>query len=280
MTTSFLAPTQLEQALQLLAEREPPEILAGGTDLWPKWTSGQPRPGRVLSLHRLVELRAVEDRDGQLRIGAACVHAALVRSVAVQRACPALAAAAATIGAAQIQNQATIGGNLANASPAADLPPPLLAAGAEVELCSTAGTRRVPLDHFFLGYRKIDRRPDELLTAVVVPSLPAGSRERFRKIGTRRAQAISKVVGACRLAVGDDGVITAAGIALGSVAATSIRLPELERWLVGRACDARTAASAEEQARQAVRPIDDLRSSAEYRTHVVGRLVYNWVLDR
>jgi CO/xanthine dehydrogenase FAD-binding subunit len=280
MTTSFHAPTELEQALALLAERDPPEILAGGTDLWPKWSAGQPRPARVLSLHRLAELRRIELHDGELHIGAACVHAALVRSVVVQRACPALAAAAATIGAAQIQNQGTIGGNLVNASPAADLPPALLAASAEVTITSTAGTRRLPLDRFFLGYRTIDRRPEELLTAVIVPELPSAGRERFRKVGTRRAQAISKVVGACRLTVGGDGAIAAVAVAFGSVAATPVRLHDLERWLVGQPCDAHTAAAAEERARQAVQPIDDLRSSAAYRTHVVGRLVHSWVLDR
>jgi len=282
---SFLAPTTLEEALALVGAEPRPEVLAGGTDLWPLWTSGQrARPSRVLSLHRLAELRQIEELAAQssgapplLRIGGACVHAQLVASPAVRRASPGLAAAAATIGAAQIQNRGTVGGNLVNASPAADLPPPLVAAGAEVELTSRArGARRVPVDRFFRGYRDVDRAPDELLTAVLVPQLAPPARELFRKVGTRRAQAISKVVGSCRLAVAD-GRVVAAGIAFGSVGPTVVRLEQLERWLVGQAPTAEVAEEAGERAAAAVVPIDDLRSSAAYRRHVVGRLLRGFI---
>ncbi len=280
---SFLAPGRLEEALALLAEAAataaPLEILAGGTDLWPKWlASGAPRPARVLSLHRLAELRQIQLEGGWLRLGAACTHSALRRSPEVLRASPSLAEAAATIGAVQIQNQGTLGGNLINASPAADLPPPLVAAGAEVELASTAGARRLPLAELYTGYRQLARRPEELLTAVWVPALPAGGREAFRKVGTRRAQAIAKVSAACRLRLDEGGRVAEAGLALGSVAATVVRLPALERWLIGRALGEETAAEAEAQAREAVTPIDDLRSTADYRRHVVGRLVHGFLL--
>ena len=277
----WLAPTSLSEALSALARGSPPEILAGGTDLWPKWNAGQARPARLLSLHRLAELRRIERHEGgALRVGAMCTHAELCRSTEVRQACPALAEAAATIGAVQVQNQGTLGGNLVNASPAADLPPPLVAAGAEVELISTAGSRRVPLDRFYTGYRQLDRRPDELLVAVLVPALPRGARERFRKVGTRRAQAISKVVGSCRLELEADGTLARAALAFGSVAPVVVRLAELERWLAGRRADEATARGAEEQARAAVQPIDDVRSSADYRRHVVGRIVRGWILGR
>lgn len=277
--TTWLAPATLEEALASLAETRA-EILAGGTDLWPKWSSGQPRPERVLSLHRLGALRGIALEAGVLRIGAACTHSELARSEAVRRACPALAEAALTVGAIQIQNQGTIGGNLANASPAADLPPPLVAAGAEVELASArGGTRWLPLDAFYLGYRRTARREDELLTEVRLPALPAGARERFRKVGTRRAQSIAKVAVAGRIALAADGTIARAGIALGSVGPTVVRLAALEAWLCGRAPDAETARAAEARARAAVQPIDDLRSSADYRRHVAGRLVHNLILD-
>jgi CO/xanthine dehydrogenase FAD-binding subunit len=277
--SAFYAPETVEQALQALANAtERPIVLAGGTDLWPQWTGGlTPRPERVLSLHRLRELRLIELlEEGVLRIGAACTHGDLVRSELVRQACPAVAEAAATIGAVQIQNRGTVGGNLINGSPAADLPPPLAAAGAEVELASVDGPRCVALDHFYTGYRALDRRPDELLLAVRVPALPAGALERFSKVGTRRAQAISKVVGACRLQLAD-GVVARAGIAFGSVAPTVVRLHALEQWLVGRTPDAQTAEQAETRAAAEVQPIDDLRSSAEYRRYVVGRLVRRWI---
>jgi CO/xanthine dehydrogenase FAD-binding subunit len=274
----FLAPANLEQALEQLRDHPGAEVLAGGTDLWPQWTAARRRPEQVLSLHKLSGLRGISDEGAALRIGAATTHTDLVRSELVARACPALAEAAATVGAVQIQNQGTIGGNVINASPAADLPPPLVAAGAALELTSAArGPRTVALDAFYRGYREIDRAPDELLTAILVPALPAGGREAFHKVGTRRAQAISKVMGACRLTFGADGTIATAGVAFGSVAATVLRLTELEGWLVGRAADATTAEAAGERAAAAVHPIDDVRSSADYRVHVVGQLVRRWI---
>jgi carbon-monoxide dehydrogenase medium subunit len=280
--TAFLAPEELDDALARLAERPAPVVLAGGTDLWPLWTSEglEARPERVLSLHRLRELRVIEEVEGgsAIRIGAACTHTDLVRSELVRGACPAVAEAAATIGAIQVQNRGTIGGNIVNASPAADLPPSLMVADAEVELASASGgARSVALARFFTGYRQLDRRDDELLVAVRVPRLPDGALERFRKVGTRRAQAISKVVGACRLTRGSDGAFESAALAFGSVAPTAVRLPALERWLVGQAPGSPVAEEAERRAVEEVSPIDDLRSSAEYRAYVVGRLVRMWI---
>jgi CO/xanthine dehydrogenase FAD-binding subunit len=290
MSATFIAPGTLEEALGMLrdahaGEEHAPTVLAGGTDLWPQWTAAGQRPARVLSLHRIEELRVIEhdsDRsDGLLRVGATCTHGEIARSELVRRACPALAEAAATVGAVQIQNRGTIGGNLVNASPAADLPPPLAAAVAQVELASSdSGVRRVPIDRFFTGYRQIDRQPDELLTAILVPALPENAREQFRKVGTRRAQAISKVMGACRLELDPETcAITRAGIAFGSVAPTVVRLHGLERWLQGRARDEQTASEAGARAASAVQPIDDLRSSADYRRHVVGRMVRRWIAE-
>ena len=277
---TFWAPDTLDGALEILSKGDCPKpaVLAGGTDLLAQWAAGEQRPEQVLSLHRLPGMRQIYMDDDVLRIGATATHAEVVRSEEVARCCPAVAAAAATIGATQIQNRGTVGGNLVNASPAADLPPPLVAAGAEVELVSLQGARRVALDAFYLGYRKIDLRPDELLAAVLVPPLPTGAREHFRKIGTRRAQAISKVMGACRLEMGDDGRITRAGVAFGSVAPVVMRAVVLEQWLEGRLPDAGTAEEAERRAADLVQPIDDLRSSADYRRYIVGRIMRNWIL--
>ncbi|MFH1131514.1 MAG: xanthine dehydrogenase family protein subunit M [Pseudomonadota bacterium] len=277
-SAEFFVPADLQNALEVLGRNESVKILAGGTDLWPKWTSEGNKPQRVLSLHSIKELRAIDEEEGELRIGATCTHADLIRSDLVQKACPGLVQAASEVGAIQIQNRGTIGGNLSNASPAADLPPPLVAAGAKVELASTKGTRIVPLNLFFTGYRTLDLRSDELLTAVLVPFLPQGAKEFFRKVGTRKAQAISKVVGSCRLQTNPDGTIASVGIAFGSVGPTVIRMYDLEKWLTGRAAGPETASEAAELAEKRVQPIDDLRSSAEYRRHVVGRLVYSWIV--
>ena len=277
---TFNAPETLEEAL-IIRKREPQAvILAGGTDLWPQWSSGVPAPSRVISLHRMVRLRRIEVEDEFLRVGAACTHSDLVGNELVRKFCPALSEAAATVGAAQIQNRGTIGGNVVNGSPAADLPPPLVAAEALLELTSINGVRQVSIDAFYRGYKDVDLRPDELLTSVLIPPLPERAREHFHKVGTRRAQAISKVVGACRLEFGEDGTITRAGVAFGSVGPTVVRARDLERQLVGRVPDAPTAQRAAAMARGAVNPIDDLRSSAEYRVHVCGVMVRNWLLNK
>lgn len=275
----FLAPRHLAEALELLAASPTVQILAGGTDLWPQWTSGsKPKPAQVLSLHRLAELRMIQAQEGLLRLGACCTHRELATSPLVARLAPTVAEAAATIGALQIQNRGTLGGNLANGSPAADLPPPLVACSARVELSSVRGTRHLPLHAFYRGYRTLDLAADELVTAVLIPPLPPGAREHFRKVGTRRAQAISKVVGACRLGLLPDGTIGQAGLAFGSVAATVLRLTELETWLPGHPADAETAALAEQRTLELVHPIDDVRSSADYRRFLCGRLVHAFVL--
>lgn len=276
---SVSSPENLDEALAIRKRHPEAVILAGGTDLWPHWSSGAPAPDRVISLHRLSQLRRIVVDDDFLRVGALCTHTDLVRDETVQRLCPALSQAAATVGATQIQNQGTIGGNVVNASPAADLPPPLVAAEALLELTSSLGVRQVAIDAFYRGYREIDLRPDELLTAVLIPPLPKGAREHFTKVGTRRAQAISKVAGACRLELGQDGTITRAGLAFGSVGPTVIRARALERWLEGRLLDLPTAEQAAGKVHEAVTPMDDLRSTAEYRSHVCGVMVKNWLLN-
>ncbi len=278
MSQDLLAPDTLEEVLAALADPAPPVVLAGGTDLWPQWTSGKiPRPRRVLSLHRLASLRQIRREGDHLHVGAQCTHADLWRSDRVRGASPALALAAATVGAVQIQQRGTVGGNLAEASPAADLPPPLCAAGAAVALASVRGVRHVPLPAFYLGYRQTARQPDELITAVRVPALPAGGQEHFYKVGTRKAQAISKAAGACRLVLGPDGAIASCGLAFGSVGPTVVRLAALEAWLLGQRPSAAVAQEAGLRAAEGVQPIDDLRSTAAYRRHVVGQLVQRWI---
>jgi carbon-monoxide dehydrogenase medium subunit len=267
-------PESLREALAALKdEAGRGRILSGGTDLMVQWASGAvPIPDRALSIFQLRELKGIEENGDALIIGAAVTHAELRNSPLVQKHLPALAAAAATVGGAQIQARGTIGGNVANASPAGDLPPALIITDGVVVVASAAGEREIPLTEFFLDYRKIDLRPDELIVRFVLPKMPKGGREFFWKIGPRAAQAISKVMGACRIVM-ERKMVKAAAIALGSVAPTVVRLWDFESWLEGQKLDEDIAFEAEQHVAAAVSPIDDIRSTAEYRKWVSGRIV-------
>ena len=194
-------PETLREALGALkGESNRGRILSGGTDLMVQWASGVlPVPDHAISVFQIPELRKIEEEDNAIVIGAAVTHAELRTSALVQRHLPALAAAAGTVGGAQIQARGTIGGNVANASPAGDLPPALIITDGVVVVASTEGQREIPLTEFFLDYRKIDLRPDELIVRFILPKVPKGGREFFWKIGPRAAQAISNVMGACRI---------------------------------------------------------------------------------
>lgn len=267
-------PETLREALAALADgAHGTRILAGGTDLMVQWASGViPPPEHVVSIFHLPELKSIQEEDSALVIGAAVTHAEIRDSALVQKHLPALAAAAATVGGAQIQARGTIGGNVANASPAGDLPPALLITDGVVVVASASGEREIPLTEFFLGYRKIDLRPGEVIMRFLLPKMPKGGRELFQKIGPRAAQAISKVMGACRVVM-ERKMIKSAAIALGSVAPTVVRLWDFESWLEGQKLDEDVAFEAEQHVAAAVKPIDDIRSTAEYRKWVSGRIV-------
>ena len=265
-------PKTLAEAVRLQAdEKTRGKLLAGGTDLMVQWASGAPRPERATSVWNLPELSAIEIFPDCVEIGAGVTHAFLRDAAQIHRHVPALVAAAATVGAAQIQARGTLGGNAANASPAGDTAPALLVTGGTVRLASRAGTREVPLAEFWTGYRKIAARPDEIIVAFRLPKR-GKAQERFRKIGTRRAQAISKVMAASRILV-EKGTIRAAAIALGSVAPTPVRLAAVEAFLVGKKLSPKLIDEAEKLAQATVQPIADIRSTAEYRRWASGRLV-------
>ncbi len=252
--------------------------LAGGTDLMVRITGeiGEP-PARLLDVSRLDELRGLEVRGDILAVGALTTYTDLRASSVVAAHLPVLAEAAATIGAVQIQNRGTIGGNVVNASPAGDMLPVLLATDAAVVLGSARGERSVAAVDFWTGYRATARGEDELVLRVEVP-LPAGRRVRFRKVGTRRAQAISKVVMA--VAWQPDGdAWRHVRVALGSVAATPVRVPAAEAALEGQRPDAVTADAAQKAVTAAIAPIDDVRSTADYRRMVTGRILHRLLRD-
>jgi CO/xanthine dehydrogenase FAD-binding subunit len=275
------SPTRLATAYELLADGAgaPWRPLAGGTDLMVQMTGeiGEP-PERVLDIWGLDELRGIVLEEGAVVIGALTTYTELRRSPVVAEHLPALVDAAATIGAAQIQNRGTIGGNVINASPAGDTLPVLLAVGAEMVLGSAAGERIIGAEDFWPAYRTTARRDDELLLRIRIPLVP--DREvRFRKIGTRRAQAISKVVMALAWRSGDDGVWTDVRLALGSMAATTVRARTAESALEGAAPTKEVADAAAAALVSELEPIDDVRSTADYRRLVSGRVLHRMIRD-
>ena len=268
------SPASLEDAYRLLADDGAAwRPVAGGTDLLVQITGELgPPPDRVLDLWALDELRGITLDGDELVIGALTTYTELRGSALVDELLPALAAASATIGAAQIQNRGTIGGNLGNASPAGDTLPIWLATDAAIVLGSAEGERSVAASSFFTGYRETARRDDELVVRVRVPLLPR-RHVRFRKVGTRRAQAISKVVLALAWLTGEDGAWHETRVALGSVAATPIRAARTEAALDGRHPVRETADSAVAALEGEIHPIDDVRSTADYRRVVAGRVL-------
>jgi xanthine dehydrogenase small subunit len=272
------SPRHLSEAYRLLTDGAPRPI-AGGTDLMVQITGelGEP-PERVLDIWHLDELRGIRVDGDALVLGALTTYTEIRRSPIVAEFLPALADAAATIGAAQIQNRGTLGGNVVNASPAGDTLPILLATGAEIVLGSARGERRVAADEFWTAYRKTARADDELVLRIRIPLAP--DREmRFRKIGTRRAQAISKVVMALAWRAGAGQRLTDVRLALGSIAATPVRVRRTEAVLEGAAPDRETADRAAETLAAEIHPIDDVRSTADYRRAVASRVLHRLIRD-
>lgn len=260
---ALLQPRTLADALAMLRDEGPLVPLAGCTDVYVTLNFGTQPATRFLNLWGLDELRGIEAMDGGLRIGALATHTELQRSPLVLERLPMLAAACREVGGVQIQNRGTLGGNVANASPAGDTLPVLAAADAVVVLRSAEGERRVPFNELYTGYRATVMRPDELIVAIEVPVVEGA--QWFRKVGTRAAQAISKVVMA---AVRGDRP----RISIGSVAPTVVRLRGTEEALASGA----TIVDAQAVLMREIAPIDDLRSTAEYRKRVCANLLARW----
>jgi xanthine dehydrogenase iron-sulfur cluster and FAD-binding subunit A len=270
LAPAYYRPRSLEEALEILVQRAG-EVrpLAGGTDLLVLAKDGLVNPAALFDLNSVPELKGIEEEDGHLRIGAGVTHAEIVGSALVDRYCPALPMACAWIGGPQIRNRATLGGNLANAAPAADTVPPLYAADAVVQVVSVSERRDVPIAEFFTGPRKSVLAPDELILGVKVPRRP-GVRAAFLRLGQRQAQAISKVSIAVAMTF-RDGRPDWVRVALGAVGPTVIRATETEKALMGGGYDALRQALA--AVKQEVRPVDDLRSSREYRREMSAVLL-------
>jgi len=277
----LLTPHTLPEALEMLAKAAPDVApLAGGTNLIVDLRGGglKPskslqRPGVLVNVAGLDELRTIRRENGHVVVGGGVTIAELLEASLIAECDPVLKQATAVFANPLVRNRATVGGNLADGSPAADTAPPLLVLGAEVELKSREGTRRVGLDEFFVHVRQTVRRQDELLTAIRWPVPAPGSVGAFRKLALRKADAISVVSAAVMVEPGEDGRCGQARIALGAVAPTPIRARAAEEALRGQKLTPETIGQAARLAAEAVSPIDDVRGSADYRRRVVEVLV-------
>ncbi len=282
----FLQPTTWSEALAMRAERPDALAIAGGTDVMVDLNFDRRRPGALLDLGRVPELREWSVDDGRVRLGAGVSYARVIEELGTQL--PGLAIASRTVGSPQIRMRGTVGGNLGSSSPAGDAHPPLLAAEAVVEVESAArGTRLVPAADFYTGVKRNALEPDELIAAVVIPS--ATGPQQFSKVGTRNAMVIAVSAFACALHPDRQAV----GTGIGSAAPTPIRAFEAEQFLAGELADAglwtsrgelpETLAQAfGERVAAAASPIDDVRGTAAYRRHslaVMARRTVTWAWD-
>ena len=278
----YLAPVTIEEAARALADGRA-SVLAGGTDLMLQAANGRtPYRGRLVNIRRIAELRGAAITGGRVRIGALTTVTDILNHAELAKAVPVLRQTADKFASNQIRNMATIGGNICNASPAGDMIIPLLALEAEVELASWDGakirTREVALEKFFTGPGRTVMERGELLTAVSFAVPEAGHRVRFAKSGPRPALEIS-TVSAAFSATCKDGVTTNVRIVLGAVAPTPIRARSAEALMEGAECSGDLAARAAKAAAGEISPIDDVRASAWYRTHLTEVFVRRLIED-
>ena len=273
----FVQPGSLDALAEILLAAPEATIVAGATDVGLWVTKGLAELAPLVHIGRVAELKQIEESEDGLRIGAGASYTeawpALVRLV------PEIEPLLARIGGAQVRNAGTIGGNIANGSPIGDMPPPLIALGAELELRRGDAIRRMPLEDFFIDYGRQDRAPGEFVTAVAIPRPGPETRFRAYKVSKRRDEDISALLGAFRLDLDDDGRILDARIAYGGMAATPRRAAGAETALRGRAWDEAARDAAIQALAGDYRPLDDWRASAGYRTRVAGNLLRRFFLE-
>ena len=272
----YLRPRTIEEAVAALATSGP-TVLAGGTDFYPSRV-GRALDDDVLDITAIDSLRAIREADDHWRIGATATWRDVIEAE-LPPLFDGLRLAAREVGGAQIQNTGTVAGNLCNASPAADGVPTLMALDAQVELLSARGTRTLPLAAFVLGNRRTAVRPDELVSAILVPRRSPRAIGHFLKLGARRYLVISIVMAAGMVDVDDNGRITAASIAIGSCSEVAQRLPALEEALVGKPGDSAFDQAVDPGHFAALRPIDDVRGSADYRLAAAETLTRRLLRD-
>lgn len=271
-----LAPSSLAEALEAMASGKTLRPLAGGTDLMVELGAGHQAPTTYLDLHGVAELRAPLEINGSLTLRSLTTYTEVRHHPEVARRFPLLPIAAREVGVLGIQSRGTWVGNIANASPAADGVPALMAYDATIELTSKRGKRDISLAEFYKGYKRTERNPDELITRVTLPAPPAGRYEYYRKVGTRRLQAISKVILTGWITV-DRGQIQDARLVYGSVFAYTLRVRQAEDALRGQPLTDATIDRARQAVDAAITPIDDIRSTGEYRREVAAALLLDFL---
>jgi len=270
---TVLRPRSAAEAVKSFAKVPAAIPLAGGTDLMVGWNLGILNGRAILDLSRVAEWKKIKVVSDGIDIGSLVTHAEIQAHPVIRKRFPLLVAACGTVGAAQIQNRGTIGGNIANASPAGDTFPALAVYEATVRVLGPNGRRGVPMNEIFAGVKKTTLKPGELIEAIFLPYLEKPARGVFRKVGTRAAQAISKTMFAGLLFNGKGGVLEEARLAFGSLAPTVRRLYAAEAFLKGRKLDDKTISAAAELMTTDVSPIDDIRSTRDYRLVVSRNLL-------
>lgn len=269
----------LDAALNVLDGERNVRVLAGGTDLMVLLNARQFQAPAFLDIWKVSELRGIRDEGEGLRIGALTSFSEIINSPLTRKWTPLLVEAALTIGAIQIQNRGTLGGNLVNGSPAGDSLPVLAVLDAEIDIASQAhGTRTVGYEDFYTAYRRTVLEPDEMVTSIKVRKLAPGENGFFYKVGTRRAQAISKVMMAARVAM-DNGVIESCAISYGSMTPVVGRARQVEAALKGWVSGSTLPDSIQDLLEGELSPIDDIRSTARYRMRVARNLLTRMLRD-
>ncbi len=268
----------LPAALALLAsERGSTQAFAGGTDLMVLFEAEKLTHRKFISIWKLPELKGITVTPEHVTLGALTTYTEVQQHPVLQKEFSLLCQAARETGGVATQNRGTLGGNIANASPAADSPPALLVYDAQLEIVSARGARWIPFYGFHTGYKKMDLSPDELVRSIRLPRSGRAWRQYYRKVGTRKAQAISKVCLAAR-AIVDHGKIREIRIALGSVAPIVLRCVETERALRNQQPGDEAIFAAQQTLVREIAPIDDIRSTAAYRVQVAQNLLEEFLL--
>jgi len=270
---NVIIPRTLNDLWQILRDEPRSTLYAGGTDLLVKMRSGLIQPLHLVCLERIDELKAVEDREEEIFIGSCTTFTKLLQSPLIRKHFPVLINGLKILGSPPLRNMATIGGNIVTASPAGDTLPPLHVLRAELELKRRDSSRRVPIRDFFKGPGKTILTPGEVLTAIWLKKCSDFDLHHYEKVGQRKALAIAVVSLAALLRVSDGGIVKEARLAWGSVAPTVVTSAEVEGILIGNRLSRQVLEKAAQLARTIVKPIDDLRASADYRRQVAGNLL-------
>ena len=267
-------PKTLDELWPLFSKHQKARVFAGGTDLLIWLRSGRIQPSALISLEKIEALRGISETPDEVQIGAGTCHAELLQNSHILRFFPALTTALKTLGSPHIRRMGTIGGNIVTASPAGDTLPPLHVLGAEIELCSATGIRRMPLADFILGPGKTALKTGEILSTIFLPKHAGSLRQHFEKVGLRSAMACAVASFAAAIGVSASGRVESARMAWGSVGPTVMTIPAAEAALIGSTLCRETFEHLVPLVRTGISPLDDVRASAAYRRLVAGNLLF------